>query len=282
MQLQDIANNVLWNLQRSELVNFGNPPNYGLTVSTPDVPQTALIFLINRAYIKVISDLADAGLTLADATFNSVASTSDYPLPPTSPLIGEWGVGAWGTMVWGSAIPPQVKRITRLTYQPVGQVWTQEFEGNVRLVSWAEFNRRTGFGFLRPFTYDILPRYAAVQPNRSLISFYPGSASTGDTIMLEYVPELTFGTSWAPLANWTDMPNLVDSAQDLIVKWAEHLCWPKLREAGAYQRTGEEYKAMLADVIEQLGPRSTGDTQRVRSSDEGLLLSLPLAEIYLP
>jgi len=258
IDFNDLQNQTLWNLQQSELVNFGAAPNYG-TAQNPAIPQTALQFLINRAYARVLADLSDIGLTIASATFTSVANQSDYSFPPNG--------------------QPAFQRIIRVQYNPVGQPWTQEMEGGIRLISWAEFNRWSAFGYLRPFTYNIIPDVVSVPPTRDKIAFFPGTASTGDTITVDYIPELTVGTTYAPLANGTDVPNLPDPAQDLIPLWATSLCWPKLREMGEVSEWRQYYGAELLRVRDQLRQTSLGDTQRIRDAEAGLAASYPIGGV---
>lgn len=307
MQLAELQNATLFALQQSELVNFGfnadgtiAQPNWS-AATNPAVTEQAMNFMLNRAYVRVITDLSDVKLTLQSWTFFSLAQTSNYTLPPFPPTAaavlgqslnnsmvlgtanptqpGTWGQGQWGTMIWGQQGPPAVQRITRVLYNPQGQPWTQEMEGGVRLVSWQQFQRYSAFGYLRPFTYNIIPDFCAISPDRKSLCFFPGTADAGDAITIEYVPELTPGSWFAPLVSPTDTPAMPDAAQDLIVLWAAALIWPKLRgmlQAVEYQKM---YQQELMRVRDQLGPTSLGDTQRIRSVEEGLSLSYPIGGI---
>src|SRR5580704_73456 len=278
LALQDLENSTLWNLQQSELVNFGGAPLWS-QATNPAISQSAIDFMINRAYARVMSDLADTQLVLTTITFPSIAQTSDYPLSAIS-AAGVWNSSKWNNALWGPALPsPAVQRVTRVKYNPIGQPWTEDFEGGVRLVSWQQFNRYCGFGYLRPFTYNIIPDFCAVTPDRNKLAFFPGTASSGDTITVEFVPELTPGTSFPPLVNATDVLQLPDPASDLVILWATSLCWPKLREMGAAQEYQKMYGGELLRVRDQLSQRSLGDTQRFRDAEEGLALSYPIGGV---
>ena len=313
MQLQDIENVVLYNLQQSELVNFGTAPNWAAAVN-PAIPKAALDFFINRAYMRVIQDLSDFELALYRFVFPSQSQISDYPLPPLSPpgeaITGSsilanattgvgpaanplvWGSGVWGQATWGSfPTAPGVQRITRIIYSPVGQQWAQDYEGGVRLVSWAEFNRRTGFGYLRPFTYGIMPDFASVQPQRNVLSFFPGSANPYDTIGVEYIPKLTPNSDWPPLLNETDTPNMPEETHDLICIEATRLQWIKLREIGMMEYYAKLYLGTpekryedgeLWRVGNALKDRSKGDTLCIRDANDGIALSYLVGGALIP
>lgn len=275
MQLQDIANDVLFNLQQSELLNFGGPPNYA-QATNPAIDQDALIFQINRAYERVMTDLADCEISLAYYQLTSQANCSDYPLPPGgSGIVNYYNPTSPVPDIDLSAYP-NVMRLSRVLYNPAGQVWTQAQEGGIRLVSWRQFMGYCAFGYLRPFTFNVIPDFVTVTPNRQILAFFPGTASNGDTITLEYVPHLTKGTSFPPLADWTDEPILPHEADDMLVMWATSLCWPKLREMGAMQQYAQLYGGEAQRVRDMLGPRSRGDTFRIRDTTLGLAESYPI------
>jgi len=274
MELQDLENSVLFNLQQSELVNFGSTPNYA-SATNPAISKAALDFQINRAYMRVYSDLSDCEIALAYFSILSVANSSDYPLPPGGSFPNIYNPSQPLPVIDLSAFP-NVQRISRILYNPVGQPWTQGMEGGIRLVSWRQFMGVSAFGYMRPFTYNIIPDYCTVTPNRKILSFFPGTASAGDTITVEYVPYLTAGTSWPPLANPTDVPRLPDAADDMITLWATALCWPKLREMQAQDVYMAKYFAEMERVRDMLGPRSRGDTFRIRDNELGLAESYPI------
>ena len=275
MQLQDIENEVLFNLQQSELVNFGGMPNYA-AATNPAIAQPALLFQVNRAYQRVMTDLADCEITLAYYQLTSQANLSDYPLPPGGPNIVNYYNPTSPIPDLDLTAVPNVMRVSRVLYHPVGQVWTQGQEGGIRLVSWRQFMGYSAFGYLRPFTFNIIPDYVTITPNRKILSFFPGTASDGDTITVEYVPYLTADTTFQPLAQPDDAPILPDEAHDMIVYWATALCWPKLREMGAAQQYQQMYAQEALRVRDMLGPRSRGDTFRIRDTELGLAESYPI------
>ena len=186
-------------------------------------------------------------------------------------------------MIWGtSAGAPAVQRITRVIYSPQGQPYDMDLSGGIRLISWQAFQERCGFGYLRPFTTDIIPQFAAMSPDRKMISFFPGTASAGDAIGIEYIPKITLNSDWPPLSQPTDEPQLPDETHDLIVMWATLLCCPKLKLFGMLKETKEMYAAELMRVREQLAWRSVGDNQRIQDSNDGLVLSSLISGTILP
>jgi hypothetical protein len=277
LTLQDIQNSVLFNLQQSELINFGNPPLYSQSTN-PAIGQAALTHWINRAYERTMVDLSDCEIPLAYYSIQSTANRSDYPLPPGGSVVNLANPSQPVPNINLSAYP-LIQRLSRVYYSPVGQVWTQEHEGGVRLLSWGQFQRQCAFGYLRSFTYNVIPDYCAINPERTLISFFPGTASNGDTITLQYVPQLTPNTPFAPLANPTDVPLIPGEAQDMLIYWATAMCWPKLREMQASQAYQELYAREMIRVRELLGPRSRGDTFRIGRAEEAVALSYPIGGV---
>jgi hypothetical protein len=274
LTLNDLENSVLFNLQQSELVNFGGAPNYSTAIN-PAIDQSALIFMINRAYQRVFVDLSDCEIELAHLTFRSIANLSDYALPPGGQIDNYYNPS--------SPVPnvdlskhPNCQRVSRILYHPHGQPWTQDMAGGIRLVSWRQFMGYCAFGYLRPFTFNIIPDFATVTPNRKILSFFPGTASDGDHITIEYVPYLTKDTPFPPLADGSDEPILPNEAENMVIFWATALCWPKLREMQAASEYEQKYAAEMLRVREQLGPRSRGDTFRIRDTSLGLAESYPV------
>lgn len=275
MQLQDIENDVLFNLQQSELVNFGGMPLYGVATN-PAISQNALLFQINRAYERVMADLADCEISLAYYQVTSQANLSDYPLPPGGPGVVNYYNPTSPIPNIDLSTNALMMRVSRVLYNPVGQPWTQSHEGGIRLVSWRQFLGYSAFGYLRPFTFNVIPDYVTITPNRQILSFFPGTASNGDLITVEYVPYLTPGTDFPPLVAPTDVPNIPDEATDMLVQWATALCWPKLREMGAMAEYQKMYMQEMMRVREMLGPRSRGDTFAIRDNTLGLAESYPI------
>lgn len=280
LALQDLQNSVLFNLQQSELVNFGNPPNWS-AATNPAITQNALTHWINRAYERTMVDLSDCEISLAYFTIQSQANCSDYPLPPgnaTTPITNIYNPSQPIPTI-DLSMYPLMQRVSRILYTPVGQPWTQEHEGGVRLVSWGQFQRHNAFGYLRPFGYNVIPDFCAITPNRKLLSFWPGTASNNDTITVEYVPQLTPSTPFPPLSAFTDVPLIPGEAADMVIYWATAMCWPKLREMQAAQQYQQQYVAEMHRVRDLLGPRSRGDTFRIGRAEEAVALSYPIGGI---
>lgn len=281
VNLNSLQNAVLSNLQLSELVNqtdFTQPPLWA-TATLPAISQVYLTYNINRAYQRTLLGLSDCEIDLAYITFPSVATSSDYALPPgntvANPVTNIYNPSQTIPTIDLSAFP-LVQRVSRVLYTPNGQPWTLAMEGGIRLISWRAFLGHAAFNYLRPFTYNIIPDYAAVTPNRKILSFFPGTASANDTITVEYVPMLTAGTPWPPLAAGTDSPIVPDEANQMLEYWATALCWPKLREFGAKKEYEQMFYGEERRVRELLGPRSRGDTFRIQSANQGLVESYPI------
>jgi hypothetical protein len=274
LTLADLANSVLWNLQQSELVNFGGKPNWS-SATNPAITEQGLHFQINRAYQRTLVDLADCEIELAHFSFDSVANKCDYALPPGGDIDNYYNPSSPVPVVDLSG-HARVQRVSRILYHPHGQPWTQDFAGGIRLVSWRQFMGYCAFGYLRPFTFNIIPDYVAVTPNRKILAFFPGTASDNDHITVEYIPYLTPGTPFPPLTNGEDEPTLPDEADNMIIYWATALCWPKLREMQAAQTYQQMYTAEALRVRETLGPRSRGDTFRIQDTALGLAESYPI------
>jgi hypothetical protein len=263
VQLQDLENGVLSNTQQSQLVNFGGPPPWA-NATNPQLNQGIVDYAVNRAYQRLMSDLADIEIYTYQTVFSSTANTINYNFPLN---VGD----------------PNMQRVMRVFYQPIGQSWTLEFAPGARLVSWTRFQAYAGDGYLRPFTYDIIPQFASITPNRKTLSFFPGCANAGDTITVQYVPVLTPGTSVPPLVAETDAIVLPDECEEAIIYWATSLCWPKLREFGAMREYQQMYAAEVERLRETLSQRSKGDTQRFVDREESLWNSMPIGGLtYLP
>ena len=176
LTLADLSNSVLWNLQQSELVNFGGKPNWS-SATNPAITEQGLHFQINRAYQRTYVDLADCEIELAHFTFTSDANSCDYALPPGGAIDNYYNPTSPVKNVDLSG-HARVQRISRILYNPAGQPWTQDMAGGIRLVSWRQFMGYCAFGYMRPFTFNIIPDYVAVTPNRRFSRSSPARRAT--------------------------------------------------------------------------------------------------------
>lgn len=249
MQLQDMENEILSNLQQTPLVNFGQAPNWN-AATNPEFDKPTIDHWISRGYLKVMRDVEDLDVALFSATFLSTAQTYRYSLNPvaTTGATPNPPVGAGG--------------IQRLFYTPQGQP-TLEFEPGIKLIPWKEFQRYTVAGWFQPSSYGPYPEWASVSPDRQWLYFWPGCASAGDSIEVQYVPIVTAGTLVAPLANETDTPYFNEDFHDLIVTWAMAKLYPKARAMNAKQVTIKEYYDELLQLRAKYEKRSGGDKQRI-------------------
>lgn len=247
----DLENECLAALQ-SPLVNFGAAPNWG-SQQGPQLSQAFVDHAINRGYARVLNDLADLEIVTATITFTSTTQVYKYTIPPVP------------------ATQPAIRMVRRVFYQPLGIPYALELEPGARLISWAEFERVTGAGYLQPFSFAQQPEVCAVSPDRKSIQFYPGPTTTGDTITVNYAPIPTAGTSVPPLSNATDVPVLPDDCSEAIVFWALTLLWPKQREFAAREVYAKNYREEIQRLRDTYARSSAGD--KLQITDPGTILA---------
>lgn len=246
MTLADLENEILSTLQQSELVNFGNAPNWA-TVQNPEFNQATVDHFINRAYLKVMRDISDIDVSNYEVIITSTANTTFYTLPPP--------------VTSGNPNPP-ISELRRLFYKPVGMNFTLEFEPGIRMVPWKEFQRYTAAGYWNSASGNY-PAYCSVTPDRGNLAFFPGTADNGDTITLWYSPIPTAGTLVPTLAQPTDTPAMPDDFHDLIPLYALAKLWPKARALAASQNYLQQYYDQLEKIRGMWSKRSSGDKMRL-------------------
>lgn len=251
MTLQDLENECLAALQ-SPLVNFGGAPSWG-SLQGPQLSQAFVDHAINRGYLRVCNDLADVELVTTTITLASVLNAWQYTIPPTP------------------ASQPAIRMVRRVYYAPVGLNYSLELEPGARLISWEQYQRLTGGGYLQQTATATQPEVCAVSPDRKSLYFYPGASSAGDTITVAYAPIPTAGTSFPTLVAETDAPQLPDDCSEAIVYWALTLLWPKQREFGAVKLYEDKYRAEIQRLKDTFLRSSAGD--KLRFADKGEVLS---------
>ena len=169
------------------------------------------------------------------------------------------------TLVGGTAANQPIRLVRRVWYQPLGQLYRQELEPGARLISWEQLNRKTGAGYMQPFSYATQPDYCAVDPTRQQLAIYPGPFTVGDQITIEYCPIITTNaaipaSNWGYLANATDQPMLPEDCQWPIVEYATSLLYPRLREVGGGKLYRDMYRASIEEIKAQYVRDSAGDS----------------------
>ncbi len=255
MQLMDLENFLLSTLQQSTPPpNFGSAPAWSGYTNQP-YPQASIDFFINEGYRQFLSDTADLELVLVTYTFTSTSNTSAYAFPPT-----------------GYA---ECAEVARIYYMPVGLPYSREFDPGVEFTSWQEFQRITGQGYLRPYSFGTQPTLCAIDPQRQNIVFYPGSANAGDTVQVQYVPLPTpTGTGCPTLVAETDTPITKSDTHIAIAYRALAELWMQGREAQAADYYMKRYDAIVAGIRKKYELRSHGDTKRIKPFADSLQIAV--------
>lgn len=185
-----------------------------------------------------------------------------------------------GTLTGGTAASPNIRTVRNVYYQPLGLTYKLLREPGVRLISWEEFQRRTASGYLQVFSAGQQPDFCAIDPPRQNLWLYPSPYTVGDTISLQYAPQLTNNTN-VPATNWgylvssTDAPPamLPEDAHDCIWMYALFLLWPKSREMGTLKLYLDLYKDKVKEIIANNMEPSAGASFGIRSKSDMLAVS---------
>lgn len=259
MTLGDFENAILTELQQpgAAFVTGGAAPTgpSWTSVTNPQFSQGLIDFWINEGYKKTMGDLEALEIYLVEYTFTSTAQTYKYSFPPT-------GYAA-------------VSHIARIYYKPFGLPYTREFRPGTELLSWSDFQNRTGQGYLDPYSFGTQPQIATIDPLRQNIYFYPGSSRAGDTITVDYSPipspyYSSSGVQTAPtgcpiLVNSTDTPVLPYDCHMAIYHYAMSRLWRRAREVQMAEVALNEYNSEIQLIKNKYTKRSHGDTIRVEA-----------------
>src|SRR5271166_2169222 len=253
MTLGDLSNIVLVQLQQPppSFTTGGAPPTGPMwsSVTNPQYSQGLVEFCINEGYKKLMGDLEDLELSSVVYTFSSTVNTFKYTFPPV-----------------GYA---QVSHIQRIYYQPFGLPYNREFRPGTELVSWAKFTRVTGQNYLLPYSFGTQPTWATVDPTRTTIYFYPGSARSGDTITVEYAPIPTpyisgvAATGCSILVNPSDAPILPYDCHMAIAYYALSLLWIRGREEDMAKLSIQQYEEEKKQIRFRYTKIQKGDIQTI-------------------
>jgi hypothetical protein len=243
--LGDLENVILSALQQPG-INFGvgTYPNWGALVNA-SIGQGEVDAFINEGYKRVCSALWELRLTTATFVLTTTTGIASYAIPP----VGN----------------PQMMagRIFDAFYLPFGMSSSIRFEPGEGLVSWENFMRLTGQGYLRANSSGLYPRCAAIGPQRNTFEIYPNPLESGDTITITYPAIPTPGSSQVPtLVAQSDTILLPDDAQEAIANWA---CF-RLSYKNNASDDGKAYRSLYLEEIERLRENfrttSLGDVQQ--------------------
>jgi hypothetical protein len=198
----------------------------------------------------LLGDIAELEIYTVVYQFSSVANTYAYQIP------------ALGSQTQPPGAP--IALVTRVMYQPQGLTYNYEFEPGQYLLSWDEYQQMTGRGYYQQLSFGVQPRYATVNPQRTQLWFYPGSAQAGDTIQVYYAPLLNAGnpvgaTPPQYLANATDTPVLPEDCDEAIIQYALSQLWVNAREVTMAQLCMKQYLAEVARIKDRYLKRTKGD-----------------------
>jgi hypothetical protein len=182
------------------------------------------------------------------------------------------------TLTGGTAANQPIRMVRRVFYQSLGQLFRLELEPGARMISWEEFNRRTGAGYTFPFNFSTWPNWCAVSPRRDRLYFSGGPSQYGDLITVEYAPIITQNASipasnWGYLVNATDIPLLPEDCQDAIWMWAVALLQPNAREVATGQLYSTVYKDEVQRIKDNYTRDSAGDALIMRPASDAVMTS---------
>lgn len=240
-----------------------------INAGTQILPTSTVLSPVNQALNtqNVIQLRAGAAGTTGNSTTLTATSSGTLTLAASS-----------ATLVGGTAANQPIRMVRRVFYQSLGQLFRLELEPGARLISWEEFNRKTGAGYALPFSFTTWPDYCAISPRRDRLYLYGGPSEYGDTITVEYCPIITQNSAipasqWGYLVNATDIPLLPEDVQDCIWEWAVSILQPNAREIATGKLYRELYKEDLQMAKDNYGRDSAGDALILRPAGDALATS---------
>jgi hypothetical protein len=214
--------------------------------------------------------------TTLQGSFVGGTVTGSWPTGITQSGLTLSGTGS--TLTGGTAANQPIRMVRRVFYQPLGQLFRLELEPGARLISWQEFNRRTGAGYTFPFNFSTWPSWCAVNPKRDKLYFSGGPSQYGDTITVEYCPIVTQNTAipasnWGYLVNAGDIPLLPEDAQDALWMGAVSFLQPYAREVATGQLYSQIYKTEVQRIKDNYTRDSAGDALIMRPAEDAVMTS---------
>jgi hypothetical protein len=240
-----------------------------INAGTQILPTSTVLSPVNQALNtqSVIQLRAGAAGTAGNSTTVAAVGSGTLTLTASS-----------STLTGGTAANQPIRMVRRVFYQSLGQIFRLELEPGARLISWQEFNRRTGAGYTFPFNFSTWPNWCSVSPKRDNLFFSGGPSQYGDTITVEYCPIITSNaaipsSNWGYLVNSTDIPLLPEDLQDAIWKYAVSLLQPSAREYGTGELYGKQYLDDVQRAKDNYARDSAGDALIMRPAEDAVMTS---------
>lgn len=258
----------------------GTPVTY--TCNANDGALSALTQLINNVNLNTTLVVSTSPLlTPCQQTLNAASTFTIQAFAPgtagnaitltvSSSASSKIAISASSsTLLGGTAASPNLRTVRRVYYQPVGLTYNLSRAPGVRLISWDEYQQKLVDGYLQYFSAGQFPDAVAMNTLRTKLHLYPTPYQSGDTITVEYAPQLTNNagipaSDYGYLQGSTDVPLIPEDAQDLIWMYACFILWPKSREMGTAQLYKTMYQEKLTQVIENYMQPSVGASFGIR------------------
>lgn len=274
---------------QGQLVFTGNPAGAGVTL-TITIGATTITYATqstDTSLAQLVSHLISAINASAAVTGGTIVQVSIAPNTANTLIITAAASGLAGnsialtgsstsgtivvtpsaaTLIGGTASNPLIQQIRRVFYQPVGMNYRREKMPGARLLPWDEFQQLTAGGWLKPFSFAMEPDYCSLSPSRDTLEFFPGPASTGDLITLEYVPQMTTGTSEPLLTTQTSEVPLPDDFRDLVVHGAMVWMWPVAGEIGLRAESLKLFDLELARLRTDWANATAGEKMTIQDA----------------
>jgi hypothetical protein len=240
-----------------------------INAGTQILPTSTTLSPVNQALNTSITLTLMAGAAGTAGNSTTLTATSSGTLTLTA---------SGSTLSGGTAANQPIRTVRRVYYQALGQLFRLELEPGARLISWQEFNRKTGAGYMLPFSFTTWPNYATISPRRMHLYLYGAPSEYGDTITVSYCPIITQNTAipasnWGYLVNATDIPLLPEDVQDCIWEWAVSFLQPDAREIATGKLYRDMYKEDVQTAKDNYGRDSAGDALILRPASEALATS---------
>jgi hypothetical protein len=253
-------------LVRAVFPSIARQPFYPISPITTSAAATTLGSAITPGSQIVVTPPSIVGITPGTGLIlNPGQPTQEvvYVSAVTAPTITLFQVNFphAATEVLRGIVYPSVRQVRRFYYAPQQLLYSQEYVPGGDLISWNEFQRYTGKGFLTPFSYATQPGKAAVTPGRQYLALFSAPAASGDGVMIDYAPIPTAGADFCPmLVAETDTPVVEDDCCEAIVDWALSRLWMRERQAGASSAYLQLYFNELERIRTEYRKASSGDS----------------------
>jgi hypothetical protein len=240
-----------------------------INAGTQVLPNSTVLSPVNQALNGRAQIVLMAGAAGVGGNSTTLTATSSGTLTLTA---------SGATLTGGTVANQPIRTVRRVFYQALGQLFRLELEPGARMISWQEFNRKIGAGYLLPFSFTTWPDYCSVSPDRSALYLYGAPSEYGDTVTVNYCPIVTANpnipaSNWGYLVNTTDIPLLPEDTQDALWMGAVALLFPNAREYGNGQLYSTLYKAEVQRAKDNYARDSAGDALILRPAADALATS---------